>query len=329
MPLRPRRPKTSLDSPRPPPKGQIHVKLIQAKSLSVKSSLYSRPYVVVQFEQNEFVSRDPIPESDKEIKGTPTNLALPPGDPPPAVPSPPSMTSDTPMPTALPQKRERKHWPNTNHPPASSSPTRSSGLLGLFGRLNAHNPVWKHEVSLSVFSLFFLLSCSSPSQRCHLQRLTDHLHRLRPFRRESGLSWQNTTQTRSRTRSHRRPMVSVRSFLIFPNFPLFIPLQTTPNRIRKYHRIPPHPDHLHSLYPKTPSSLNSPLILPIPQTHRSGHLWKSFPGPQKGHSPHLRHESPLQKRDHPQKRSRTHHRREKDHLVDPGRGHPLSLSWSA
>ena len=153
-------------APTPPPKGQIHVKLIQAKSLGVKSSLHSRPYVVVQFEQNEFISRDPIPESDKEIKGTPTNIAL----------SSRRSSSSSAISAlndireadanASPQKKAKASGGSSgsNTPPATpSSPTRSSGLLGLFGRLNAHNPVWKHEVSLSVFLVIFFFFWMLPN----------------------------------------------------------------------------------------------------------------------------------------------------------------------
>lgn len=67
-------------TPSPPPpltasRGQIHVKLIQARGLNVHSSS-ARPYVVVQFEQNEFVSRDPTDESDKESKACPLEPPL-------------------------------------------------------------------------------------------------------------------------------------------------------------------------------------------------------------------------------------------------------------
>ena len=55
-------------------RGQLHVKLIQARGLNVHT-VNARPYVVVQFEQNEFVSRDPIHELEKEVKGTATNLS--------------------------------------------------------------------------------------------------------------------------------------------------------------------------------------------------------------------------------------------------------------
>ena len=65
---------SSLNGNSGPSRGQIHVKLISARGLNVRS-VKARPYVVVQFEQNEFVSRDPTEETDKEIKGVATNLS--------------------------------------------------------------------------------------------------------------------------------------------------------------------------------------------------------------------------------------------------------------
>ncbi|KAM0791235.1 hypothetical protein ACM66B_005715 [Microbotryomycetes sp. NB124-2] len=52
------------------PKGKLSVKLISARSLSAPSSA-SRPYVVVTFDQNEFVSREPIHEEGEEALGVP------------------------------------------------------------------------------------------------------------------------------------------------------------------------------------------------------------------------------------------------------------------
>ncbi|KAF5387800.1 hypothetical protein D9615_000184 [Tricholomella constricta] len=127
-------------------KGQIHVKLIQARGLNVRSSS-ARPYVVVQFEKNEFVSRDPTAETDKEVKGTATNL---------------SRNSSSNALSALGAIGNKaaaldasRKGHSTNTSPASSvSSTRSvAGISnGLFGRLSAHNPVWKHEVSFDVTS---------------------------------------------------------------------------------------------------------------------------------------------------------------------------------
>jgi hypothetical protein len=143
-----------------PSKGQIHVKLIQARGLNVPS-LQARPYVVVQFEQNEFVSRDPTDESDKEVKGVATNL---------------SRNSSSNALSALTaigfrasvdlSKRNGAITPNgkahLSSPPISlllpaKSPPKARSLLG--SSRSAHNPVWKHEVSLYVlvakFSSFF------------------------------------------------------------------------------------------------------------------------------------------------------------------------------
>ncbi|KAG0145388.1 hypothetical protein CROQUDRAFT_716113 [Cronartium quercuum f. sp. fusiforme G11] len=55
-----------------PPKGLLSVKIISARALSCTSS-HSRPYVVATFDNNEFVSREPIAEEEDEIRGITTN----------------------------------------------------------------------------------------------------------------------------------------------------------------------------------------------------------------------------------------------------------------
>lgn len=119
-------------------KGQIHVKLIQARSLNVHS-IHARPYVVVQFEQNEFVSRDPTNETDKEVKGVATTLSR--------INSSNSIATLAPIESKLAETNRAK---SANPSPSSSiSSSKSSGIAtGFFGRLSPHNPVWKHEVSL-------------------------------------------------------------------------------------------------------------------------------------------------------------------------------------
>ncbi|KAI0320695.1 kinase-like domain-containing protein [Amylostereum chailletii] len=144
-------------------KGQIHVKLIAARGLNVRS-LAARPYVVVVFENNEFVSRDPTDEFDKEVKGVPTNL---------------SRTSSSNAINALgaignkaaaQDQALRVKNASAASSTSSSSSTHSSfsghrktgsGSVptpppatanGLLGRMSAHNPVWKHEVSFDVTS---------------------------------------------------------------------------------------------------------------------------------------------------------------------------------
>lgn len=124
-----------------PSKGQIHVKLIAARNLNVRS-LTARPYVVVVFENNEFVSRDPTGDDAKELKGVATNL---------------SRTSSSNAISAL-GKAQAQDAARRNASPAPSgasvSSHRSSGSSGssnglqLGARMSSTNPVWKHEVSL-------------------------------------------------------------------------------------------------------------------------------------------------------------------------------------
>ncbi|SCV71875.1 BQ2448_4569 [Microbotryum intermedium] len=51
------------------PKGKLSIKLIAARQISAPSS-GSRPYVVVTFDQNEFVSREPVHEQERETTGS-------------------------------------------------------------------------------------------------------------------------------------------------------------------------------------------------------------------------------------------------------------------
>lgn len=128
-------------------KGQIHVKLISARGLHVRG-VHARPYVVVQFEQNEFVSRDPTDETDKEVKGTATNLSR--NSSSNAISALGAIGSKAAA-AAMDATRRGKASRNTSPTSSISSGSGKSSLApgsNLFGRLSAHNPVWKHEVSL-------------------------------------------------------------------------------------------------------------------------------------------------------------------------------------
>lgn len=118
-------------------KGQIHVKLISARGLNV-TSIHARPYVVVQFEQNEFVSRDPTDEMDKEVKGIATALSR-------ASSSNALSALSAVVVTRPPGKVSAGNSPSSSSKLLSNFPSTTQGL---FGRLSPHNPVWKHEVSL-------------------------------------------------------------------------------------------------------------------------------------------------------------------------------------
>ncbi|EIW82260.1 Pkinase-domain-containing protein [Coniophora puteana RWD-64-598 SS2] len=178
-------------------KGQIHVKLINGRGINVSSS-NSRPYVVVQFEQNEFVSRDPTDEMDKEVKGTATTL---------------SRTNSSNALSALSAITTRPGVKTANDVANGAgtstkgiSPTQTSLLQpppsaanGLFGRLSAHSPVWKHEVTFDVTSeesliylniydraveeLGFLGTVQIKPVLVH-DHTVDQWHKLRPFESE-------------------------------------------------------------------------------------------------------------------------------------------------
>ena len=137
-------------------KGQIHVKLISARGLNI-SSIHSRPYVVVLFEDNEFVSRDPTHEDDKEVRGVATNLSRTSssvaisalgavGSKAAAAQEDPSRTR-RPSPVSSSSSNSAKS--SLSVPGASGTRTPSNGLLR---RRSAHSPDWKHEVSLYVDS---------------------------------------------------------------------------------------------------------------------------------------------------------------------------------
>ncbi|KAH8999212.1 serine/threonine protein kinase [Lactarius akahatsu] len=125
-------------------KGQIYVRLISARGLNV-SSLDSRPYVVVVFENNEFGGRDPTDEGDEEIKGIATNLSHTFSI---AVSAPGTIGSK-----AVAQEaslRTRCQSPVSSS--SSNSATSPLSVPGLLRRISAQDPVWKHEVSFDVTS---------------------------------------------------------------------------------------------------------------------------------------------------------------------------------
>lgn len=135
-------------------KGQIHVKLIQARGLNVRASS-ARPYVVVQFEQNEFVSRDPTDESDKEVKGTASALSsnIPRTSSSNAISALGAIGSKAAAIDAAHRKGKRSIDSKDTSPASSVGSGKSSGsngmMNGLFGGARPpHSPVWKHEVSL-------------------------------------------------------------------------------------------------------------------------------------------------------------------------------------
>ncbi|THV05511.1 kinase-like protein [Dendrothele bispora CBS 962.96] len=188
MPPSPRRPEPTSTS-----KGQIHVKLIQARGLNVRATS-ARPYVVVQFEQNEFVSRDPTDESDKEVRGLPTRNSSS-----SAISALGAIESKV---AAKDATRRSRSGSKDTSPASSVGSNKSSNGVGLFNRLSAHNPVWKHEVSFDVtnansfvtFNVYdrsvsdhgFLGTLQIRPALVHEQTV-DQWYKLRPYENESQI----------------------------------------------------------------------------------------------------------------------------------------------
>lgn len=154
-------PRSGRNSPSSSSKGQLHVKLIQARGLNLRSPR-ARPYVVVQFEQSEFVSREPTSETEKEVKGVPVVLSR--NTSSTALGALGAITKSRPYELAVSSRNRQSAPPSANStppsafaglPPGGASTTATaaaaeSGLAAL-GR-SASNPIWKHEVSFDVMS---------------------------------------------------------------------------------------------------------------------------------------------------------------------------------
>ncbi|KAF5363555.1 hypothetical protein D9756_000848 [Leucocoprinus leucothites] len=156
-------PSPSTSNNPPASKGQVHLKLIQARGLNVRAQ-DARPYVVVQFEQNEFISRDPTDEADREVKGTPVSKLNP------SVSSALSALGAIGSKVAASRKGSKSSSNGSSISSARSSITSSTqptnattaatSTASLFGRLSAHNPVWKHEVSFDITSEDSQITCN-------------------------------------------------------------------------------------------------------------------------------------------------------------------------
>lgn len=103
------------------PRGHLTVKLVSARNLPVRSQS-ARPYAVVQFDKNEFIGREPIDEAGEVAKGT-----------------------------AVPRAENGNEAYGANRSRAKTvtpADPMGSGVNG--GSVQAHNPIWKHEVTFDV-----------------------------------------------------------------------------------------------------------------------------------------------------------------------------------
>ncbi|KAM0753060.1 kinase-like protein [Meredithblackwellia eburnea MCA 4105] len=121
------------------PKGKLSVKLIAARHLSSPSAA-SRPYVVVTFDQNEFVSREPIREEDEEATG----FAIPKEE---AVP-----ISSTPRASSSGLGRALDAHRGSVDMAVSPTPAAAPEQPSEEDAHSAYNPTWKHEAVFDVMN---------------------------------------------------------------------------------------------------------------------------------------------------------------------------------
>ncbi|KAA1138042.1 hypothetical protein PGTUg99_025552 [Puccinia graminis f. sp. tritici] len=111
-----------------PPIGLLKVKIVSARALRFAAS-NSRPYVYASFDNNEFASREPIGEEEKETRGVPTSTISR------------SQSQDSSKSPQLPSSSEDRRIPTPNN---NEHQSQGNGLRCLSGQ----NPIWKQEVDL-------------------------------------------------------------------------------------------------------------------------------------------------------------------------------------
>lgn len=128
--------------PTGPSRGLLHITLVEARNLIAKSP-YSKPYVVVQYDQNEFVGSDPIHTSN----GNGTTAAN-------------GVASTSSALDALNAIGSRASSLGKSTAPSSPHPSNTSDNDSYFdaGRVASH-PTWKIDVSLCVASFIFVPMC--------------------------------------------------------------------------------------------------------------------------------------------------------------------------
>lgn len=125
-------------------RGTLSVKLISAKGLAVSHGAASEPYVVMQFEQNEFISAGPLPASSPASIPFTTSTAQP------MIPNLPRSSSALGVGTisrafadAMSRGKGRKE--EGMQTPKAEEPAGGGSWLGKPG---PGDPVWKEEVAL-------------------------------------------------------------------------------------------------------------------------------------------------------------------------------------
>lgn len=132
---------------------------MEARRLNIppESESTSNPYVVISFEGNDFVSRDPIESHDEPaVKGHP--VSTPGAGPPSAGGGLLGMGSISRAFDLAARSRNSSKIKLTLPGKETGATTPKAGTAAkaewLSAKVSARDPVWKHEVTLLVFPLF-------------------------------------------------------------------------------------------------------------------------------------------------------------------------------
>ncbi|KAL7410380.1 kinase-like domain-containing protein [Mrakia frigida] len=143
-------------SPNTHPKGHLTVKLMSARGLNIPSEAMatSRPYVVVTFENNEFVSREPIESHEPTTKGVATYTPSAPPTPSSGILGIGSISRAFDM-AARSRSAAMMGKTKLTLPGAKSgatTPKATESRSEWLGKPSACDPVWKHEVTFDLVS---------------------------------------------------------------------------------------------------------------------------------------------------------------------------------
>lgn len=147
----------SSSTPRPPspnthPKGHLTIKLMSARGLNIPSEAMatSRPYVVVTFENNEFVSREPIESHEPTTKGVATYTPSAPPTPSSGILGIGSISRAFDMAarsrSAAVMGKTKLTLPGQKS--GATTPKAAESRGEWLGKPSTCDPVWKHEVTL-------------------------------------------------------------------------------------------------------------------------------------------------------------------------------------
>lgn len=140
-------------TPNTHPKGHLTVKLMQARNLNIPDSVKetSRPYIVLTFENNEFVSREPIESFDEPAtKGVATTNPSAPPTPLGGILGMGSISRafDMAARSRSAASKVKLQMPGGDRGGATTPKATDEKKEWLSAKPSCRDPLWKHEVTL-------------------------------------------------------------------------------------------------------------------------------------------------------------------------------------